>query len=182
MAVRTFQLSLLFNVHASARKPNKEKYFPLLFPGENNMPFFGFTRYALTGSQSTPRPKDIPPLTLLQAEAIDTVEILAARNAIALPHRKGDIQFISNRAFLHARTAYQDPSDDRARHLMRLILMDSEFGHPLATAEQERWGSCFDYKRDQGQWILEKNHTPWFASAKQFDSLFLSEHDTHSNN
>ena len=146
------------------------------------MPFFGFTRYALTGSQSTPRPKDIAPLTLLQAEAIDTVEILAASNAVALPQRKGDLQFISNRTFLHARKAYQDPSDDRARHLMRLILMDSEFGHPLTTAEKERWGSCFDYTPNQGKWILEKTQSPWFASAKHFDSLYLSEHDTHSSN
>ncbi|KAF2732073.1 Clavaminate synthase-like protein [Polyplosphaeria fusca] len=166
--------------HWTARKPTKEKCFPLLFPGENQTPYFGFTRYSLTGSESSPKPEHIRPLTLLQAEAMDSIEMLAAKNAVALPQRKGDLHFISNRAFFHARKAYQDLSMDNARHLMRLILMDSEFGHALTTAEKVRWGASFEFSPDQAAWILEKEHTHEMASSSEFDSLYLDE-TTHTS-
>jgi hypothetical protein len=144
------------------------------------MPYFGFTRYSLTGSETSPRPAEVPQLTALQADAMDAIELAAIKNSVPLPQRKGDIHFISNRAFFHSRTAYSDVSSDRPRHLMRLILTDSEFSHPLEPGEKDRWGPAFDYPPRKAKWILEEDHSRDFVSSTKFDSMYLDE-STHSS-
>jgi hypothetical protein len=156
------------------------KDWPLLYPNESGNPFFGFTRYALTGCRSSPRSKILPPLTDLQADALDTIQFIAAENSLALPQRKGDICFLSNRAHLHARSSYADDSSDTDRHLIRLMLMDSEYGHALPESLKDRWGHFFDYPREQGKWTLENDHADSFASSSQYERLYTDE-TTHSN-
>ena len=106
---------------------------------------------------------------------MDTIETVAAANALALPQRKGDLHFISNRAHLHSRTAYADDTRNRGRHLMRLALMDSVFGVALEKPEQEQWGHLFDYPPNEAKWTLDYDHPDWFASSGQFDKLYRDE-------
>lgn len=66
------------------------------------------------------------PLSALEEEALGVVEEIANRPGVFLDmeFRVGDIQFLSNRTILHARTDYvDDPHPARKRHLLRLWLM-----------------------------------------------------------
>ena len=166
-----------------ARKPAKRKDYPLLLSGEGGSPFFGYTRYALTGTTGSPRPSTniIPSLTDLQADALDTIHFVAAENSLGLPQRKGDIHLINNRAHFHAREAYGSHLADSNRHLMRLILMDSEFGCTLPEKLNDRWGTLFNYERHRGKWALEKDQPTTFTSTSQYEGLYWDESGTHSN-
>ena len=65
-------------------------------------------------------------LSPIEQEALAVVERLANRPGVFLDmdFREGDIQFLSNRTILHARTDYTDhPEPQRKRHLLRLWLM-----------------------------------------------------------
>lgn len=166
-----------------ARKPAKRKDYPLLFFGEDGRPFFCYTRYALTGFTGSTRPgtEIIPPLTDLQADALDTIHFVAAKNSLGLPQRKGDIHLINNRAHFHAREAYGSHPADSKRHLMRLILMDSEFGCTFPEKLNDRWGNLFNYQYHQGKWALEKNQPTTFTSTSQYEGLYRDSTTTHSN-
>jgi hypothetical protein len=66
------------------------------------------------------------PLSPLEKEAIAFIGEVANRPGLYLDmdFRVGDIQFLSNRTILHARTDYVDPPEpERKRHLLRLWLM-----------------------------------------------------------
>ena len=66
------------------------------------------------------------PLTPLEEEALAFVEDVANRPGVFLDmdFQVGDIEFLSNRTILHARTDYVDfPEPERKRHLWRLWLM-----------------------------------------------------------
>lgn len=160
--------------------------WPLLFLGNDGLPFFGFSRYALTGCPASPRPDMpdiIPPLSMLQADALDTVEFIASNNCVALPQRKGDMQFFSNRMYLHARTAYDDgdtPGQSK-RHLMRIGMIDSEFGHPLHPALEDRWGRFWKYPLDEGKWLVDYELPESFVSSHLFESQWTDETGQHSN-
>lgn len=47
---------------------------------------------------------ELPPLSPLQAEAVDVLEATAAREALHMILQVGDIQFVSGKHLLHART------------------------------------------------------------------------------
>ena len=166
-----------------ARKPAKRKDYPLLLSGEGGRPFFYYTRYALTGFTGSPRPSAnvIPPLTDLQADALDTIHFVAAENSLGLPQRKGDIHLINNRTYFHAREAYGSHSTDSKRHLMKLILMDSEFGCTLPQILNDRWGNLFNYQHHLGKWALEKDQPTTFTSTSQYEGLYRDLTTTHSN-
>jgi hypothetical protein len=66
------------------------------------------------------------PLTAREQEAIDYLQVVAARPEIYLDmdFRPGDMQFLNNRVIFHARTDYRDnPDPQLKRHLLRLWLM-----------------------------------------------------------
>lgn len=168
-------------INSSAKSPPQQKNWPLLFPGEDKNPFFSYSRYALTGSPGNPKPEFLSGLTELQADAMDTIEFLASESSVALPQRKGDIHLINNFAHLHARRRWAEDSDHCERHLMRLSLMDSEYGHALPWAVKDRWGGFFEYPQGQGKWMTAEHIEPTFASIRRFDSLFTDESGTHSN-
>lgn len=166
-----------------ARKPTKRKDYPLLISGEGGRPFFCYTRYALTGFTGSPRPGTnvIPPLTDLQADALDTIHFVADENSLGLPQRKGDIHLINNRAHFHAREAYGGHPTDSKRHLMKLILTDSEFGGTLPEKLNDRWGNMFNYQHHLGKWALEKDQPTTFTSTSQYEGLYRDLTTTHSN-
>ena len=66
---------------------------------------------------------DVPRLTDAQRELLELIDSLAADAELHLDmdFQPGDIQLLSNRVILHARTAYEDHPDS-PRHLLRLWL------------------------------------------------------------
>ncbi len=75
--------------------------------------------------RSVTRHRDVPPLTALERELLDTYEAIAMDPDLYLDMdlQPGDIQLLSNHSVLHARTAYVDHEDPaRRRHLLRLWL------------------------------------------------------------
>lgn len=75
--------------------------------------------------RSVTRHSDVPPLTALERDLLDTYEAIAGDPHLYLDMdlQPGDIQLLSNHSILHARTAYVDHEDPaRRRHLLRLWL------------------------------------------------------------
>ena len=75
--------------------------------------------------RSVVRHDDVPPLTKLEQDLLDTYEALATEPGMYLDMdlQPGDIQLLSNHSILHARTDYQDHEDPaKRRHLLRLWL------------------------------------------------------------
>ena len=75
--------------------------------------------------RSVVRHDDVPDLTPLERDLLDTYEAIASEPGIYLDMdlQPGDIQLLSNHTVLHARTGYEDFDDPaRRRHLLRLWL------------------------------------------------------------
>ena len=75
--------------------------------------------------RSVVRHDDVPPLTKLEQDLLDTYEAIATEPGMYLDMdlQPGDIQLLSNHSILHARTDYQDHEDlAKRRHLLRLWL------------------------------------------------------------
>ncbi len=75
--------------------------------------------------RSVTRHQDVPPLTDIEQDLLDTYEAIALEPGMYLDMdlEPGDIQLLSNHTNLHARTAYRDFDDPaRRRHLLRLWL------------------------------------------------------------
>jgi hypothetical protein len=75
--------------------------------------------------RSAVRHPDVPPLSDLEQDLLDTYEAIASEPGMYLDMdlQPGDIQLLSNHSILHARTDYEDYADpSRRRHLLRLWL------------------------------------------------------------
>ncbi len=75
--------------------------------------------------RSVVRHDDVPPLTELERDLLDTYEAIAMEPGMYLDMdlQPGDIQLLSNHTVLHARTGYEDFDDPaKRRHLLRLWL------------------------------------------------------------
>jgi hypothetical protein len=75
--------------------------------------------------RSVTRHADVPPLTDLEEDLLDTYEAIAMEPSVYLDMdlQPGDIQLLSNHTNLHARTEYEDYAEpERRRHLLRLWL------------------------------------------------------------
>ena len=67
-----------------------------------------FARRPFTGFGNIPRPSDIPPITEVQAEAMDALHYTAEKFCITFDLEKGDIQYINNLCIFHARNGFTD--------------------------------------------------------------------------
>ena len=163
-------------------RPNRDvKNLPLMF-SDDGLPFLSFTRFALTGLPSYPRGPDAPKLSPEQADALDTIQFLAEKNAVEVKQEKGDIFLINNRSVLHARDKIQDPSDKSRRHLIRLCLRDTEYGRPIPPDLKRRWGDIFDnHQHKDGRWMLSKEHGASFVSNSKFDAAFTNDETSGSH-
>lgn len=84
-----------------------------------------WTFYHADYFRSVERHRDIPPLTALELELLDTYEAIASEPGmyVDMDLQPGDIQLLSNHTNLHARTEYEDYEDPaERRHLLRLWL------------------------------------------------------------
>ncbi len=89
-----------------------------------------FNRFNRTFINSAQRFNEVPRLTPLQVEALETVEALCNDPGIRLDMtlERGDMQFVNNYVLLHSRTAFQDHEEEaRKRHLLRLWLRTPAF-------------------------------------------------------
>lgn len=147
-----------------------------MFIDDHGLPFLSFTRFALTGLPTYPRSPDAPKLRPEQADALDTIQFLADKNAVEVAQEKGDIFLVNNRAVLHSRDKILDSSDDSQRHLMRLCLRDTTYGRPIPKDLKRRWGDIFDNDQHKdGKWMLSKENDPSFVSNSKFDSTFTND-------
>jgi hypothetical protein len=164
------------------RPSDEVKRLPLLFFDDLGHPFLSFTRFALTGLPTYPRSANAPRLSPEQADALDTLQYFAERAAVEVSQERGDIFLVNNRDVLHARDQILDTPGDPGRHLLRLCLRDSEYGRPIPSDLQRRWGDCFD--RDvqaNGKWLLSREHDAAFVSNQEFDSAFPADETTGSH-
>jgi alpha-ketoglutarate-dependent taurine dioxygenase len=81
------------------------------------------TMYIRFYIEQAQRHADVPRLTERQVELLDLIDELAASPELRLDmeFRPGDMQWLSNAAILHGRTAYEDDPES-PRHLLRLWL------------------------------------------------------------
>ena len=96
----------------------------------------------------------VPPLTDLQREALDFIQIIAKELHLSMVIQKGDIQLLNNYVNVHTRTNYEDWGEpDRHRHLWRLWL--SVDGHRSFPPEAEAWRRGIRTSKTKDQIRLE---------------------------
>jgi hypothetical protein len=79
----------------------------------------------------------VPPLTPLQAEAIQVYRQICEESLTDIPFQRGDVQFLNNYVALHTRRDYEDwPEAERKRHLLRLWLSDPD-NRPIPKSQRE---------------------------------------------
>ncbi len=89
-----------------------------------------FNRYIRGYINSAQRFPELPRLTGLEIEALDTLDALTVNAEFRLDMvlEPGDMQFINNYVLFHSRTEFQDWDElDRRRHLKRLWLATDKF-------------------------------------------------------
>ncbi|KAF2456095.1 hypothetical protein BDY21DRAFT_288209 [Lineolata rhizophorae] len=110
----------------------------LLFNYEGKGPGFCFSRRPITGSPTSPRSPGVPPMTEVQAEALDMVHFTAVDHALTMRLQRGDIQLINNLAVFHARSGFID-SPTHTRHIIRLWLRNEELAWKTPEGLQKTW-------------------------------------------
>jgi len=58
-------------------------------------PGFCFSRQPITGSRTSPRGSGMPPMTEVQAEALDMVHFTAVEHCVSVKLQKGDMQLVN---------------------------------------------------------------------------------------
>jgi hypothetical protein len=112
------------------------------------------------------RPADgetVPYLTPTQHEALSTLNQVATEHQIRLDTRPGDLVFINNWAFVHARDSYTDSELDAGsrRHLVRLWLRNSKLGWDVPAAMRAPWEAAFG---PEGM----GDHSEWPATQRKY--------------
>ncbi|KAJ2981457.1 hypothetical protein NUW58_g6684 [Xylaria curta] len=118
-------------------------------------PVLIYSRRNLTGSASTPRNPNIPPLSEAQAEALDAVHFTAAANCVSHTPEAGDMVFINNFAILHSRSTFQDTSEAK-RYILRLWLNNPDAGWDVPPGLKLAWDRIFaDMDEVQHHWDID---------------------------
>lgn len=102
------------------------------------------SRYIRGHIISAQRYPDVPRLTDIQMEAIDTIDRLAndERFSLGMMFEPGDFQFLNNHITYHARTEFEDwPEEERRRHLLRMWLSVPN-SRPLSPAMSPVYRDC----------------------------------------
>ncbi|KAM7211774.1 hypothetical protein V8F06_012841 [Rhypophila decipiens] len=131
---------------------------PLLYNFDGHGPGFQFSRRPLTGAHFSPHHPDVPAMTEIQAEALDTVYFLAKEHAVELTLKKGDIEIFNNFAMLHARSGFSDEGSKR-RHMLRLWLRNQERMWKTPPALEKVSWECYgdnEYRKN-AIWDIERS-------------------------
>lgn len=123
-AARPDLTPLLFEPWPFAMTADASQHFeaPLM---ESTGPFsFSYIRWYIEQSQALP---DAPRLTAGHLELMDLIDAGAENARLDIDLAPGDIQIVSNRSVMHARSTFEDwPEPERRRHLLRLWLQLGE--------------------------------------------------------
>ena len=93
---------------------------------------------------------EVPDMTALQKEALETVQNLSRDLRFDTGFKKGDMQFCNNHVIFHTRLAYEDHSEAGfKRHLLRLWLKNLD-GRPLPPDFYKRHGEIGKIDRPGG--------------------------------
>jgi hypothetical protein len=144
---------------------------PILYPVRDERVLLSFSRRPLVGSASSPRSREIPDLSASHVEAINALQFVAERHALALKLKPGDLMFWNNLALLHSRTGFTD-SPDRRRHLLRLWLRNdaTKENWPLPEELQASWKDAFDHAGRPQLWPIEPITDQEYISNQQRSS------------
>ncbi|KAK4169915.1 hypothetical protein QBC43DRAFT_39013 [Cladorrhinum sp. PSN259] len=131
---------------------------PLLYDFQGHGPAFQFSRRPLTGSHFSPHHPDVPAMSEIQAEALDTVYFLAKQHALEIQLQKGDMMLFNNFAMFHARAGFADEGDQR-RHMLRLWLRNEErMWKTPRQLERVSWECYGDHEwRKNRVWDVERS-------------------------
>ncbi|OCL07417.1 Clavaminate synthase-like protein [Glonium stellatum] len=144
-----------------------DKYTPaywntraILFNYTGKGPGFCFSRRPITGSPTSPRSPGVPPMTEIQAEALDMVHFTAVKHQLSMRLQRGDIQLINNIAVFHARSGFQDRRNQR-RHIIRLWLRNEELAWKTPKALEKTWFEKYgnSERRKIATWNIEPGAT-----------------------
>ncbi|KAK6336117.1 hypothetical protein TWF696_001684 [Orbilia brochopaga] len=129
--IKTLAEDWKLNCFSSHDFESEEFYKRPLLYYHDGRPLLFVARRPFTGSN----PGDAPrPISLLQAEALDSVHYAAERHAIRIQLQKGDIQFMNNLATVHSREEFKDSSigagADR-RHMIRAFIKNEDRAYRL---------------------------------------------------
>jgi hypothetical protein len=132
----------------------------LLFNFVGKGPGFCFSRRPITGSPTSPRSPDVPPMTEVQAEALDMVHFLSKRHCLTMRLKRGDIQLINNLAVQHARDAFSDSTSQR-RHIIRLWLRNEDLAWKTPAGLKATWFDKYgdSPRRRIAKWSVHPNAT-----------------------
>ncbi|KAI0199894.1 hypothetical protein F4808DRAFT_195015 [Astrocystis sublimbata] len=90
-----------------------------------------FATAFLVGSSYIPRLPDSPSISSAQQTAIDSILRLSRKHCLKLDSAEGDMLFANNLSLLHARDNFMDDeTTDQVRHLLSVMLRDSEQAWP----------------------------------------------------
>ncbi|KAI9672462.1 MAG: hypothetical protein M1817_003228 [Caeruleum heppii] len=97
-----------------------------------------FSRRPIIGADVQPRSLGSPPITEVQAEALDATHFVAEKNSLNLSQERGDVTFLNNWSILHARAPYEDDGESK-RHLLRLWLRNDSKGWEVPKGLMMEW-------------------------------------------
>jgi Taurine catabolism dioxygenase TauD, TfdA family len=132
----------------------------ILFNFENKGPGLCFSRRPITGSPTSPRTPGVPPISEVQAEALDMVHFLAVKHKLTMRLERGDIQLINNLAIQHSRNHFTD-SDTQRRHIVRLWLRNEELAWKTPDGLKKTWFEKYgnSERRKRARWNIEPGAT-----------------------
>lgn len=128
----------------------------LLFDFASKGPGFCFSRRPITGSPTSPRSPGVPPMSEVQAEALDMVHFTGVKHQHTMSLRRGDIQLINNLAVFHARNGFRDGVEQR-RHIIRLWLRNEELAWKTPAGLERTWFEKYgdSERRKVARWNVE---------------------------
>jgi hypothetical protein len=106
----------------------------------------------MTSFEGRLRGASLPSATAEQIRALDAVHVMAAKNAIKLPLKQGDMVFINDQAVLHARESFtEEESTDHKRHLLKLYLRDPQQNRPVPSSLAKHFDKMYGPGRADGK-------------------------------
>ena len=137
---------------------------PLLCQAGPNL-LFQYSRLPVTGFRNQTRNESLPKVDDARIEAMNVIQLLAARNALTLPTQRGDIAYINNMCMLHGRAPFDIDSTGQPlasrRHLIKLFLRDPARAWDIPEAMAGIWDHVYGANRPDGSreehWFLEYN-------------------------
>ena len=124
---------------------------------------------ALLGFEDIPRSPELPVLTEEQIEALEIVQMLAAKHRLVLVTKPGDLTFVNNFALLHSREPFDDDEQaKKCRYLVRLWLKNKELAWTLPRPLEIGNQMVFDDEEVPEIWNIAPEQRLSYALRERF--------------